>query len=99
MEYLRKKFKKWLGIDKTEKEIERLKRLYSDLVHIGVDAHFKEPHMILIYSKLKGGQISHISANFDNIKELHACIRELKSKYHTKKEIWDDPRHLRKFGY
>ena len=54
MNWLRKKLRCWLGI---ETDIEKLNVLYSNLTSIGIDVHFKSPHMILIFSRLKGGQI------------------------------------------
>lgn len=92
MNWLCNKFKLWLGIVQILKEVQSLKRNLIDLVHIGVDVYFEEPHMILIYSKLKGGQIRQISANFDNLWELDNFVTELKDKFNTKKVTWDIPK-------
>jgi len=75
----------------NESHIRRLEVLTRDLVSIGVDIHFKEPHMILIYSRLNGGQIQEIKADFKNIQELQQCVKELKQRYNTKYETWDIP--------
>lgn len=74
-----------------ERKMCRVEELYKDLVSIGVDVHFKEPHMILIYSRLGGGQLREISANFDTIAELNAFVRTLKAKYNTSYDVWDAP--------
>lgn len=71
-----------------------LGELYSDLVNIGIDVHFKEPHMILIYSKLKGGQLKHIPVKLDSLVELNELVKHLKERYSTKKATWDIP-----YGY
>lgn len=105
MSWLRKKLKKWLGIEanevwinglghrieQNERDIETLDRLYTDLTSIGIDVHFKSPHMILIFSKLNGGQIHHIDANFKDIRELMDFVRWLKEKYRPKEIYWDAP--------
>lgn len=90
--YLKNKIRKWLGIDENESEIKRLEKLYSDLVSIGIDVHFREPHMILIYSKLNGGQLRHIPVDIGNIPQLEKIVRELKEMYGTTVETWDYPK-------
>lgn len=87
--FFKEKLRSWLGIDGLEDDFVKLEKLYSDLVSIGVDVHFKEPHMILIYSKLNGGQIRHIPANFKTMKELQSFVQWLKEKYSTDIETWD----------
>ena len=95
-EFIRRKLRNFLKVPHLEttvdinvKEIIKLKVLYSDLVSIGVDVHFKEPHMILIYSKINGGQLRHIEADFDNLKELNEFCRHLREKYKTKMQTND----------
>ena len=83
--------KNWLGINKVEIEVNKLNRLYTDLTSIGIDVHFKEPHMILIYSHLNGGQIRHIDADFDNISDLNSFVRELKDRFKVTHTIYDRP--------
>lgn len=95
MNWIRKKLRTWLGIERNEEDIETLDRLYSDLTSIGVDVHFKSPHMILIFTKLGGGQIHHIDANFQDLKELNDFVRWLKEKYRPREVYWDLPPHLR----
>ena len=58
---VKKKLRSWLGIKDNlyEIEIANLRTLYSNLTSIGVDVHFKSPSMIIVFSKLKGGQIRH----------------------------------------
>lgn len=91
---------KWLknrlGITRLELEIkylrsriEYLQSIYTNLAHIGVDVHFKSPHMIIIYSKLNGGQMRHIDASFKTIAELNALVRDLRKKYCVKEVIYD----------
>ena len=96
MNWLRKKLKKWLGIKTNEIDIERLDILYSDLTSIGVDVHFKKPHMILIFSKLNGGQIRHIDADFDNMQELNSLVKALKKRYKPKDIFYDLPHGMNK---
>jgi len=106
---LRNKIRKWLGIERNlelirindeavrhNMEIVRQhNKLLADLVHIGVDVHFKKPHMILVYSKLNGGQIRYIDVDFDNMEELNSFVTTLKKRYNTNKETWDTPPHMR----
>jgi len=102
--WLREKLTGWLGIDEASRHIYRhenkikdLENVISDLVHIGVDVNFKEPHMIIIYSKLKGGQMRLIPAQFDNLKDLEDYVSYLKEKYKTKMERWDTPPSYKHF--
>lgn len=95
--WFRNKIRQYLGIEDNSWEIVRQKQLISDLVHIGVDVYFKSPHMILIYSKLKGGQIRHIDVNFNNLNDLHECVKLLKEKYQTKHDTWDCPSGFREW--
>jgi hypothetical protein len=94
--YLKNKLRLWLGVESLNSKVNRLDNLYADLVSIGVDVHFKEPHMILIYSRLNGGQIREVRANFNNLKELNEFVRELKQRYATNHEIWDFPQGFNK---
>lgn len=89
--WLRWKLSNWLGVDSYELRVRELEVLYRDLVSIGVDVHFKDPSMILIYSHLKGGQIRQISANFESIAELNDLVERLKHKYKTSIVIRDMP--------
>ena len=90
----------WLNIDYIAKSVRTNEKIVCavdartrDLVHIGVDVHFKSPHMILIYSKLKGGQLRHIDVDLKDMNHLHTAVREIKQRYGTRKEIWDTPHH------
>lgn len=105
MNWLRKKLRKWLGVEQNESGIKynetgivynksgikTLDRLYSDLTSIGVDVHFKSPHMILIFTKLKGGQIYHIDADFKDLKEVMELVKGLKERWRPKEVYWDAP--------
>lgn len=91
MNWLKNKLRNWLGISKNEDIIMQLYQLHSDLTTIGVDVHFKTPHMIIIFSKLKGGQVRHIDAQFDSISELNHLTKQLKEKYRPKDIIYDLP--------
>ena len=100
--WLRKKLYNLLNMEdihnhiyRHENEIKKLEKLTNDLVSIGVDVNFKEPHMILIYSRLNGGQIREIPAQFDNLRDLEEFVKELKERYRTKVETWDKPPTLR----
>ena len=53
--------------------------------------------MIIIFSKLNGGQIRHIDADFNNLKDLNNFTKELKDKYRIKHETWDIPTNMRKW--
>lgn len=73
-------------------DINKLDRRTTDLVSIGVDVHFKEPHMILIYSRLNGGQIREISARFDSLADLTRAVREIEERYGSRRSTtWDAP--------
>ena len=80
----------WLGVDDLVSKYYPLSRrvlaqeiLTKNLVNIGVDVHFKEPHMILIYTRLNGGMIKEIPAHFDNMKQLQEVVGMLKAKFNT----------------
>lgn len=101
MNWIKRKIKKWLGIYEIEKtqrllhnDIKEIKETISDLVSIGVDVHFKSPHMILIYSKLNGGQLKHIEADFQSIRELKELVSELRHRYKTKMMTIDKPYNM-----
>ena len=98
MKWLKRKLTRWLGIDLLKygqglnlSEIQRLKTLYTGLVSIGVDVHFKEPHMILVYSKINGGQLHHIEADFKDLRELQHFVCGLKEKYAVREATYDTP--------
>ena len=111
MNWLKNKIRKWLGISNLEIDTKNLEisinsskmrlnnldALYADLVSIGIDVHFKSPHMILIYSNLKGGQLRHIEASFETLQELNDLVKFLKEKYKTKEITWDMPPHTSRF--
>ena len=80
----------WLGIAELNRKINliemkqtSLSKTIEDLVSIGIDVHFTKPSMILIYSKLNGGQIRHIDANFESIRDLDKFIIELQQRFRT----------------
>jgi hypothetical protein len=103
MKKIRNMLRKWLGIEENSTAIQINKNTIKDLVSIGVDVHFKEPHMVLIYSKLKGGQIKHIPVGFENIQDLENLIDMLRCKYKTDSVVLDVPHGYtgffhRKFG-
>lgn len=91
MNYIKNKLSKWLGIKKNADDIAALNSFYEDLVSIGVDVHIKSPSMILIYSHLKGGQIRHIDADFNDLRELNSFVRELKGRFKTETVTYDLP--------
>ena len=82
-------------IPTLDHRINRLEELYKDLVSIGVDIHFKEPTMILIYSELNGGYIKHIPVKFESMVELHKFIQELKYRFNTDRVFVDPPAGFR----
>lgn len=96
MDWLKRKLRKWLGLDgdveRLKVDLRSLESTIQDLVSIGVDVHFTEPHMILIYSRLKGGQLRHIDADFKDIKDLDRFVHELRDRFKTSRETWDVPR-------
>jgi len=96
MNWLRTKLRMWLGIYNNDCKINRLNNLYKDLIFIGVDVHFKSPHMILIYSPLKGGQIREIKADFKNMKDLNDFVLELRNRFNTDNITFDLPIHLQR---
>lgn len=101
--FLKRKWREWSGLAEEEEarrilqtRVIQLERLYSNLVSIGVDVHFKEPHMILIYSKLNGGQLRHIEVDFKNMQELDIFTKHLREKYRTQIETRDLPYGFRR---
>lgn len=105
---LLRKIKTWLGITKLEKEIEQLHRdqdalerklrsldkWTKDVTGMGIDVHFKEPHMILIFTRMGGGQIRHIPVDLQNMRDLNDLVKELKYRYRVVKPFWDCPPHM-----
>ena len=101
--WLKIKLRAWLGVSALESRcmsldgrinrqgiaISELERLTKDLVSIGVDVHFKEPHMILIYSRLNGGQIREVPARFEDLRELNIFVREMADRFKTRSVTWD----------
>lgn len=97
MEWLKRRLRKWLGVDKLATENMLLTQTIENLVNIGVDVHFKSPHMILIYSKLNGGQLRHIDADFKDIRDLQRFVGDLKARFRTNIDTWDTPPQMRGF--
>lgn len=102
--FIRRKWRQWSGLAEEKDQrralqtrVIQLERLYSDLVSIGVDVHFKEPHMILIYSKINGGQLRHIEADFKDLCELNEFTRHLRERYNasSRAETWDLPPNMK----
>ncbi len=101
---IKNKLRKYLGINEVNKKITSLNHRinylstqYKDLVSIGIDVHFKSPHMILIYSKINGGQLKHIDVNFKDLQELLKLVKELKERYNTKVTTYDVPPSMKYF--
>lgn len=96
-------FKDWIGITALEECIKDLEgeqhknnKLYN-LVNLGVDVHFNEPHMILIYTKLNGGTIHHIPAKFSDMRDLLSYVKHLKESFRTEEVIYDAPPHIQRW--
>lgn len=106
--WIKVKVQQWLGIIEMDlrirdarNDISRIDRRTTDLVSIGVDVHFKEPHMILIYSRLNGGQLREIRADFKDMRELQQFVEELKNRFNTRFVTVDRPQGIGKrlFGW
>lgn len=98
MEWIKRRLRKFLGVDQVESRIDEMEVLYENLVSIGVDVRFNgEQSMILIYSRLKGGQIREIPVRFNNLIELNDLVCRLKREYKTSSETWDVPHRIRSF--
>ena len=82
---------RWLGVEQNSEDIKGLNNLYRNLASIGVDVHFREPHMILVYSHINGGQLRHINAEFANLQELNAFVKRLEAEFRTSRTTWDLP--------
>jgi hypothetical protein len=69
-----------------------------DTVHIGVDvtAGKSEKSRIIIYSRLKGGQIREIPADFHDIFEMERFVKELQHRFRTTNVTWDMPPQMRR---
>jgi hypothetical protein len=80
-----------IEISLLKRKVESLERFYQDVVHIGVDVHFRSPHMILVYTRLGGGQIREIDADFADLRELNQFCQCLKESFRTKQSICDLP--------
>lgn len=89
--WIRNKLISLLKIDEIKEEVKELNRLYTNLVSIGVDIHFREPTTIIIISKLKGGQVRHIPTEITSIRELNNLTAALRHQYRTNRVIWDKP--------
>ena len=94
MNYLKRKLRNWLGIDKLNRDIGKLYSLNENLVSIGADINFRSPHKIIVMSKINGGQIHFIDANFENIKELKNFVDMLKERYNTSDVTYDGPQQF-----
>ena len=81
--WLRMRLRSWLGVEANQSELRALRELHKDLVSIGVDVHFKEQSMILVYTHLGGGQIRHIPGRFDNLSDLRMFVERLRSQFRT----------------
>jgi hypothetical protein len=85
LNWIHKKIQNLLGITELQQQIltqmqyiRRLEVLTRNLVSIGVDVQFKrDPSMILIYSRLNGGQIYEVRANFKDMRELKDFVEQL----------------------
>lgn len=103
MKWLKEKLRKWLGVQYNQDQIIYLRGKYnilenrtSDIFEMGIDVHFKSPHMILIFSRVNGGQIRHIDIDIKDFRELQKITEELKYRYglREKEPFWDTPPQL-----
>ena len=102
MKWLGTKLRKWLGIELLLRDVATTHNMVINATSrldvattIGVDVHFKSPHIIIIFSKLNGGQIRHIDAQFNNIKDLQRLVKELEERYKPGQTVYDMPSSLR----
>jgi hypothetical protein len=95
--WIRKKLRTWLGVEHNERKNNSNEAAIRDIVSIGVDVHFKSPHMILVYSRVGGGQIREIPFKCDNMKELNGVVQELKQRFRTDFDTWDLPHGMHRF--
>jgi hypothetical protein len=96
--FLKRKLRKFLELDKLEHNVVRaennidvLQERTENLFNMGVDVHFKSDHMILIYSKLNGGQIRHIDVDVKDMRHLKHICDSLKSAYGIRQTFYDVP--------
>lgn len=107
MKRIKRWLQNWLGLPQLEALVREAssdalvaRQRTKDLVQIGVDVHFKgESSMILVYSRLGGGQIREIPARFDNISDLNRAVKEIEGRYGAdpRGTIWDAPPAMRSF--
>lgn len=75
-----------------KKKVAELEEQLSNLSIIGVDISMKSPSTIIVVSKIHGGQIRIIDANFETMDELRNFVEETKKRYGIKSStIWDEP--------
>jgi hypothetical protein len=79
---------------KLKTRIESLEEFVQDVMQIGVDVHFKSPHMILIYTRLGGGQIREIEAYFEDLADLNRFCSSLKKSFRTNQITFDLPQGM-----
>lgn len=99
MNWLKNKLVVWLGLSEMRNDIEKVKQVVGAATTIGVDVNFGSPHMIIVFSKLNGGQIRHIDAQFDGLKELEEFVRVIKERYGARKMVYDMPNSIRMYGF
>ncbi|RLB94058.1 MAG: hypothetical protein DRH26_02210 [Deltaproteobacteria bacterium] len=95
MNWLRNKVNKFLRIDELSCQLRKLESEFEELSQIGVDVHFKEQSQVFIISKINGGQIRHVAAHFDSLKDLNTFSDSLKERFRTRQVVWDAPSSLR----
>lgn len=63
------------------KQVHSQKQTIAELTKMGVDIHFKEPHLIFIVSTVGGGSIRHIPTKIDTMQDLRNMVHDLKERY------------------
>ena len=84
MRWIKKKLQDWLGITEI---------IEGPVVGMGVDVSctMREPHMIMVFTKLNGGSVRFIPVNVGSSRELEDMVKSLKVQYGIREVHYDAP--------
>lgn len=102
MKWLKNKLTNWLGIDALdsqvhdlESRVDVLEQQLKDATATALDVHFKSNTIVIVASKLKGGQVRIIDADFHDYVHMQDWVKWAIPK--ATFEIQDTPPGIPKF--
>lgn len=73
--WLKNKLRCWLEIDRLEYSIDKIAQQLGEATATALDVHYKSNSIIIVASRLQGGNVRIVDADFDNLKHLREWVK------------------------